>query len=69
MAFLFFHNFLPKNSFLLKSTFWGSWDFRKNVQKGPEASKPIFSEGGGYIMKMLEKSENVGKHLKMLGTF
>ena len=46
MAFLFFHNVLPKNSCLSKSTFWGSWDFGKKVQKGPEAPQPIFSEGG-----------------------
>ncbi len=33
--------------FLSKSTFWGSKQRSKKVQKGPAAPKPIFSEGGG----------------------
>ena len=42
MAFLVFHNVLTNKSFLPKSTFSGSWDFGKKVQKGPTASKQIF---------------------------
>ena len=67
MAFLLFHNVLLTKSFLPKPTFLGSWDFRKTVQKGPEVPKPIFSEGGWYIMKTLEKSENVGKKSENVG--
>ena len=46
MVFLFFNICLTNKYVLPKSTFLGSWDFGKKVQKGPEASKPIFSEGG-----------------------
>ena len=37
---------LTKKSFLSKWTFLGSTKRSKKVQKGPEAPKPIFSEGG-----------------------
>ena len=67
MAFLFCHGFLSNKSCLPKSTFLGSWDFGKKVQKGPTASKQIFSKGGGWILKVVGKfwrwwvnSEGVG---------
>ena len=47
MVFLFFVHFLKKTQFLPKPTFLGSSPMSKKVQKGPEAPKQIFSEGGG----------------------
>ena len=70
MAFRVIHNFLPKKSFLTKSTFSGSWDFRKKVQKGPEAPKPILSEGGWVNSEGgWENSEGGGYILKVVGKF
>ena len=53
MAFLCFHNVLPKKSILPKPTFLGSTKMSKKVQKGPEAPKPIFSEGGWAYCSIL----------------
>ena len=49
MVLLFLHTFLSNQSFLPKSTFWGSWDFGKKVQKGPTCPTQICSQGGGSI--------------------
>ena len=53
--FYFFIFFVKKPSFLPKSTFSGSWDFGKKVQKGTAASRPILSKGGGRILQVVGK--------------
>ena len=54
MVELFFQNLLTQKSFLPKPTFLGSWDFRKKVQKGPEAPKPIFLKVVGEFWVFLD---------------
>ena len=47
MVELFFQDVLTNTSCLPTPTLLGSTKMSKEVQKGPEAPKPIFSEGGG----------------------
>ena len=76
MAFLFFHNFFQKNNVCQNRRFWDHQKCQKKVQKGPEAPKPIFSEGGGWILKVVGEfwrwwvnSEGGGQILEVVGKF
>ena len=47
--------FLQQNHCCQNRRFWDQPTCQQKVQKGPEAPKPILSEGGRQIMKVVGK--------------